>query len=220
MSAHETFCPWFAPFKPKTIGTVTRALNERKVAPSRGDRSHVSSTARLPRARAKIGKASPGPFTEGKFVTPSTSLDNHRDVAGALLIDTTGRMVLQRRDDVSSIEQPGKIGLFGGHRKCGETFLECVVREIAEEVAQRSTPERFVHLYTMNGPNPEAEGGTIHGEFYVVNGVNLAELDIAEGKLQIIDPGEVRSFRDQLSKVTRLVIERYLEGTRDVSDCE
>jgi hypothetical protein len=38
-------------------------------------------------------------------------------------------MLLQRRDNVSSIEQPGKIGLFGGHRKCGETFLECVVRK-------------------------------------------------------------------------------------------
>src|SRR5579864_3953837 len=57
-----------------------------------------------------------------------------REVACALLIDTRGHLLLQRRDDIPSILQPGKVGLFGGHREGNETYLQCVVREIYEEI--------------------------------------------------------------------------------------
>jgi 8-oxo-dGTP pyrophosphatase MutT (NUDIX family) len=30
---------------------------------------------------------------------------------------------------------PGKIGFFGGHREYSETYLECVVREVHEEIS-------------------------------------------------------------------------------------
>jgi 8-oxo-dGTP diphosphatase len=43
------------------------------------------------------------------------------EVTGAVLIDMRGRFLFQRRDDVPGILSPGKIGLFGGHRKTGET---------------------------------------------------------------------------------------------------
>jgi 8-oxo-dGTP diphosphatase len=44
-----------------------------------------------------------------------------RNFACAILIDTFGRFLLQQRDNVPGIVNPGKIGLFGGHREAGET---------------------------------------------------------------------------------------------------
>ena len=46
----------------------------------------------------------------------------YREVAGALLVDTLGRFLLQQRDDKPGIVEPGKIGLFGGHRE-GNEFI-------------------------------------------------------------------------------------------------
>src|SRR5215472_4577812 len=49
----------------------------------------------------------------GKY--QSIAKPRHREVAGAVIIDTRGRFLLQQRDDTPRIAQPGKIGLFGGH---------------------------------------------------------------------------------------------------------
>ena len=59
----------------------------------------------------------------------------HREIACAIIIDSGGRLLLQQRDDVAGILHPGKVTLFGGHREGQETFLECVVREIHEEIS-------------------------------------------------------------------------------------
>jgi 8-oxo-dGTP diphosphatase len=58
-----------------------------------------------------------------------------REIACAILIDTRGRFLLQQRGDVAGILYPGKVSLFGGHREGGETFLQCAVREIHEEIS-------------------------------------------------------------------------------------
>ena len=59
----------------------------------------------------------------------------HRETSGAILIDSLGRFLFQQRDNNPEILYPGMIGLFGGHREGNETFLECVVREIHEEIS-------------------------------------------------------------------------------------
>jgi 8-oxo-dGTP diphosphatase len=75
----------------------------------------------------------------------------HREITGAILIDTSGRLLLQQRDDVAGILHPGKVGLFGGHREGDETFLECVVREIHEEISYFVPAERFEYLASLSG---------------------------------------------------------------------
>ncbi len=72
----------------------------------------------------------------------------HREFTCAVLIDTLGRFLLQQRDNVPGIVHPGKIGLFGGHRECGETYLQCIVREVHEELSYFIPPERFEYLAT------------------------------------------------------------------------
>jgi ADP-ribose pyrophosphatase YjhB (NUDIX family) len=53
-----------------------------------------------------------------------------RRIAAAIVFDTSGRLLLQQRDNIPGILYPGRIGLFGGHLEGDETFLNCVVREI------------------------------------------------------------------------------------------
>ena len=84
---------------------------------------------------------------EGSIMNAS----RHREIACAIIIDTSGRFLLQQRDDVVSILHPGKVGLFGGHREGDETFLECVVREIYEEISYFVLAERFEYLVSLAG---------------------------------------------------------------------
>ena len=53
----------------------------------------------------------------------TNSLPKTREIAAAVVFDTSGRLLLQQRDDIPNILYPGKIGLFGGHREGEETFL-------------------------------------------------------------------------------------------------
>jgi 8-oxo-dGTP diphosphatase len=66
-----------------------------------------------------------------------------REFTCAILLDTFGRFLLQQRDNVPGIVHPGKIGLFGGHREAGETYLQCIVQEVHEELTCYLPPERF-----------------------------------------------------------------------------
>jgi len=83
----------------------------------------------------------------------------HREIACALIIDTCGRFLLQQRDDIPGIVCPGMVGLFGGHREGDETFLQCVVREVHEEISYFVAPERFDHLASYSGTDADAQGG-------------------------------------------------------------
>ena len=98
---------------------------------------------------------------------------NHASIkvgtSGAILIDSLERFLFQQRDNKPEILYPSMIGLFGGHREGNETFLECVVREIYEEISYFLPSERFTHLTSYTGAHPL--GGTIYSEIYVANNV-------------------------------------------------
>lgn len=56
------------------------------------------------------------------------------DASAVILQDPQGRYLLQDRDDMPGIFYPGHLGLFGGAREGDESWAECAVREIAEEL--------------------------------------------------------------------------------------
>jgi 8-oxo-dGTP diphosphatase len=80
------------------------------------------------------------------------SMSQHpSEFACALLTDTQGRFLFQQRDDIPGIRFPGRIGCFGGRRENGESTLECVARELHEEIGYFIAPERFRHLVIYDG---------------------------------------------------------------------
>ena len=127
------------------------------------------------------------------------SFTPHREIASAVLIDRLGRLLLQRRDDIPGILYPGRIGLFGGHREGNETFLECVVREIHEEIGYFVNPEKLEQLAKYNGVDPGPDGGTFHVEIFLSRDLPIDGLVITEGSLLIIKPGDVIALDLQLT---------------------
>lgn len=130
-----------------------------------------------------------------------------REIAAAILVDIGGRLLLQRRDNIPGIAQPDKIGLFGGHLEGNETFLECVVREISEEISHHVPPERFQHLLSLDCADPEVAGGHVRGEFFIARDIPADALVITEGKLQIVHPDAIAELRGELTPVAILAIE-------------
>ena len=137
-----------------------------------------------------------------------------REIACAILIDSSGRFLLQQRDDVPGIVYPGRISLFGGHRESGETFLQCVVREIHEETSHFFPPERFEHLANWNRSDPEMPGAMIQGEFFVLNDVPVDRLNITEGSLLICKERELESLKTKLTPSARFALGAYFEKTQ------
>ena len=136
----------------------------------------------------------------------SSSFPKIREIAAAVVFDPSGRLLLQLRDDVPNILYPGKVGLFGGHREGSETFLECVVREIHEELSYYLPPERFEPLVSRVGPDSEVPGGTVRAEFFVVRGVPVDKLNVTEGSLKIVLVDELDQITDVLTPSARFAL--------------
>ena len=134
----------------------------------------------------------------------------HREFACAVLVDALGRLLLQRRDDVPGILYPGKIGLFGGQREPGESYLQCVVREITEEISCYLPPERFDYL-TSYDFNDESAGFSAHGELFMAHNVPVESAVITEGKLFIADPRDFPIFEPKLLPSAKAGLTAFLE---------
>ncbi|MGX4803537.1 NUDIX domain-containing protein [Bradyrhizobium guangdongense] len=135
-----------------------------------------------------------------------------RDFSAAILIDNTGRLLLQRRDNKPDIAQPGKISFFGGGREEGESPLDCIVREIEEEVGASLPPSRFEHLTSLDVPDPENASGHVKGEYFIAREICTADLVVTEGQLLVIDPENIETIRDELTPLTKLVLRQFFAG--------
>ena len=138
----------------------------------------------------------------------------HREIACAIIIDMQGRFLLQQRDDVPGILFPGKVAIFGGHREGDETYLQCVVREIHEELSYFVAPERFEPLVTYNGSDIEAEGGTVHGELFVAREIPAERVHVTEGSLLIIERSKLFTLKNKLTPSAQFAIKIWLEKER------
>src|ERR1700738_2766140 len=127
-------------------------------------------------------------------VVLSRSLRNRgfwvREITSAILIDTLGRLLFQQRDNIPGITEPGKIGLFGGHREGAETFLECIAREGSEGIRLWVPPARFHPLVVYEGTDLEI-GGPIRAEFFMVRDVPFADIRVTEGCLVVAEPEKI-----------------------------
>jgi len=66
------------------------------------------------------------------MTTPDPTAIKHH-YAGALLVTNSGEIIGQQRDDSPGIDNPGKIGTFGGTVEPGEQYRYTAWRELVEE---------------------------------------------------------------------------------------
>lgn len=133
-----------------------------------------------------------------------------REAAAAILFDSLGHLLLQLRDNIPNIRYPGKIGLFGGHREGDESFLDCVVREVHEELSFYLPPERFRFIARHTGPDFDMRGGTLHAEFFVASEVPVEKLMVTEGTLKIIAVSDIDQIRSLLTPSAQFAFEVFL----------
>jgi 8-oxo-dGTP diphosphatase len=135
-----------------------------------------------------------------------------REIACAILIDTFGNFLLQQRDDVTGILHPGKVGLFGGHREGDETYLECVVREIHEEISLFVPTKQFEFLVRFDGTDMDVDGGFVHGEFFIARDIPVDALVVTEGSLLIVKADEINNIERRMTPSARFAMQAFLTG--------
>src|ERR1700682_5263407 len=122
-----------------------------------------------------------------------------REFAPTIVLDDRDRFLLQQRDDIAGIFYPGKIGLFGGHREGDETFLDCAVRELHEELGYYVAPERFEFLACYEGTDLAIQGGTLCATFFVLRNGPADRLVVSEGKPLLVSPPELGVLEEKLT---------------------
>src|SRR5882757_4203536 len=115
-------------------------------------------------------------------------MSSRREVAVAVVIDSSGRFLLQQRDNIPGILYPGMVGLLGGHRERNETLPECAVRELHEELSYFIPPERFELLWSYDGPDWETSARNLRVEYFVVRDIPVDQISVAEGTLLVVEP--------------------------------
>lgn len=109
-----------------------------------------------------------------ELATDHLLADGRRPVAGAVLVNPAGLVLLQHRDDRPDIDSPGQWSLFGGGLDVGETPAAAMLREIEEEIGYR--PRAYRSLVVVSG---------WHAEFHVFLaevGAPIEELVLSEGQ--------------------------------------
>lgn len=133
-----------------------------------------------------------------------------REGTSALLISTDGRLLMQLRDDLPHVSDPGKISLFGGRREGTESFLECVVREVHEEIGYYLPPERFELIGQYSGPDHLTPNGTLRGEVFLVRDVPVDRLRVTEGRLEIVAVNDLERINGVLARPAAYALAIFL----------
>ena len=81
--------------------------------------------------------------------------------SSAVVVDRRNRILLQRRSD------SGNWALPGGAMDIGETFAECVVREVKEETGFGVRIDRIVGIYSDPGHVFSYDDGEVRQEFSI-----------------------------------------------------
>lgn len=134
-----------------------------------------------------------------------------REGTSAILISTDGDLLLQIRDDLPHVSDPGMIGLFGGRREGDESFLACVVREVHEEIGFYLPPDRFELIGTYLGPDNLIPGGIRYGQIYVVRNVPVDRLTVTEGTLRIVPLNEIECMQGLLASAAKYALQIFLK---------
>jgi 8-oxo-dGTP pyrophosphatase MutT (NUDIX family) len=108
--------------------------------------------------------------------------------AATLFIGPDGTMYGHQRDNKPGIDQPGKIGAFGGACEEGETPLQAAIRELHEETDRQFIPEQLEPLrrfVVWRELTQEYEQANI----YIVRNFDVTGMKVFEGEGVATIPG-------------------------------
>ncbi|MGE5596481.1 MAG: NUDIX domain-containing protein [Hyphomicrobiales bacterium] len=130
-----------------------------------------------------------------------------REGSCVILVDRTGRVLLQQRDDPQPPEGYGRWAIPGGSREGSESPRETAIREFEEETGVRL--ERVRSFCTYDHPHaPGADRHLLH-VFFADDDVDEAAIDVREGlAFRYWSPPDARSLR--MNPRTREMLDDFL----------
>ena len=134
------------------------------------------------------------------------------DVALVLLVDPSGAILMQHRDDRTSVS-PNQWSLPGGHVEPGETPERAAHRELLEEAGLKAGELREF----WSGPRPYETGFPHTVTVHVFRGTTDArqqDVVLGEGRAMVFVPREKALDRD-LAVTTAVILPLYLSGTQE-----
>jgi 8-oxo-dGTP diphosphatase len=131
------------------------------------------------------------------------------EVALVLLVDASGAVLLQHRDEQAPIA-PNQWALPGGHLEPGETPEEAARRELLEETGLTAGELRPL----WSGPRPHEDGFPHTVTVHVFTGTTDARQEdvvLGEGRAMVFVPRD-EVFDRELAVSSAPVLSRYLGG--------
>lgn len=125
-----------------------------------------------------------------RYLEPQCDL-KPANAAVALIVDESGRYLVQLRDAKPTIFFPDHWGCFGGAVEPGETDRDCLLREVNEEIGLDLAVLPVRHFTTFTFDFGFAGGSVIHRTFYEVHAsaASLSGLTLREGRSMQLFPG-------------------------------
>jgi 8-oxo-dGTP pyrophosphatase MutT (NUDIX family) len=116
--------------------------------------------------------------------------DRHSHAAAGVFMRTPDRrLILQLRDDIPGIDNPGMITSFGGGAEPGETPIACALRELEEETGLRRRPADLRFLASLS--KTDFRGNVTACVFYTLEAVDPDSLVVTEGQPILLTLHEV-----------------------------
>jgi 8-oxo-dGTP pyrophosphatase MutT (NUDIX family) len=134
--------------------------------------------------------------------------------AGVFLIAPHGRVIGQRRDDIPTIDNPGRVAAFGGTVEDSEEPREAVWRELTqEETNLHIRPDDLCDLISDVAWRKLTSEWEVRHFFYVaITDTQLQGLEVFEGAgWAYIESPEDPHLIDSWRPVTRLLFERLAQ---------
>jgi 8-oxo-dGTP diphosphatase len=135
-------------------------------------------------------------------VKPSIWFDakHEQAAAGVVLLTPDGRLILQLRDDIPTIDNPGMITPFAGGAEPGETPTTCALRELAEETGLNA--DTGCLRFLGEASRVDRLGRTTACVYFLLEDVDPARLHVTEGRAIVLTIEEAIADR-RLTTTTR-----------------
>jgi len=130
--------------------------------------------------------------------------------AGVLIVTENGRLIGQQRDNIPTIDNPGRVATFGGTVESGESYRYAAWRELVQEETNLNIiEEEFELFFEDKSWRPLTSEWEIR-HFYkvIITDDELHNLEVYEGQGWV----EIHGSNDiNLVEAWRVVIETYLK---------
>ncbi|HSW99959.1 MAG TPA: NUDIX domain-containing protein [Patescibacteria group bacterium] len=146
------------------------------------------------------------------MVTPPLAGDVDHHYAGVFIVTESGKIIGQRRDNKPTIDNPGKIGTFGGGVEKGENPRQAAWRELTQEETNLHVELDAIELLFEDVAWREFTKEWEARHFFVtrISDSMLADMEVYEGEGWVYiesheDPDLIELWRPAIKKAIEAI---------------